>query len=98
IAKTDDGRDMIVLRGDGVLNINAKAESMGSGESELACGLHRGKNLRVALNYGFLLDALKLHQKARIRITYGGELEPVMIRSADDDTRSSILMPVRLPD
>ncbi len=98
IAKSADGRDMIVLRGNGMLYISAKAESMGSGESELACDLHLGQDLLVALNYGFLLDALKLHKKDRIRITFGGELEPIMIRSSVDDTRSSILMPVRLPE
>jgi DNA polymerase-3 subunit beta len=98
IARSDDGRDMIVLRGNGILNISARAESMGTGDSKLACDLHEGKDLRVALNYGFLLDVLKLHKKDQVRVTYGGELGPVMIRSVDDDTRSSILMPVRLPE
>jgi len=98
IAKSDDGRDMVILDCNGTLSVSAFAESMGRGESIITCGTCSGRDFRVALNYGFLLDALKLHKKDQVRVTYGGELEPVMIRSADDDTRSSILMPVRRPE
>jgi DNA polymerase-3 subunit beta len=98
IAKSDDGRDMVVLNGNNTMKVSAHAESMGSGESTIACNHVSGPEMLVALNYVYLLDVLKLHKGKRIHIIFQGDLDPVMIRSSSDSMRSSILMPVRLPE
>ena len=98
ICKADDGRDYVKLSGNGTLTISAHAESKGDGQSTLKCDHVSGNDLLVGLNYSFMLDTLKLHKGEIVRLTYADALDPVMIRSAHDETRTSILMPVRLPE
>lgn len=98
IAKAVDGRDMVTLAGNNVLTVSARAESKGSGESTIECDHISGPDMLVALNYSYLLDVLKLHKGKAIHLKFEGDLDPVMIRSCCDGTRSCILMPVRLPE
>jgi DNA polymerase III subunit beta len=98
IAKSDDGRDMVVLNGNSAMKVSAHAESMGSGESTIACNHVSGPDMLVALNYVYLLDVLKLHKGRKVHLIFQGDLDPVLIRASSDSTRSSILMPVRLPE
>ncbi len=98
IAKADDGRDMVTLSGNNVLTVSARAESKGAGQSTIECDHISGPDMLVALNYIFLLDVLKLHKGKAIHLKFEGDLDPVMIRSCGDGTRSCILMPVRLPE
>jgi len=98
ICKADDGRDYVKLSGNGTLTISAHAESKGDGQSTLKCDHVSGNDLLVGLNYSFMLDTLKLHKGETVRLTYADALDPIVIRSAHDDTRTSILMPVRLQE
>lgn len=98
IAKSDDGRDMVVLNGNSAMTVTARAEGMGTGMSTVSCTHVAGPDMLVALNYVYLLDVLKLHKGKAIHLIFKGDLDPVMIRSRSDGTRSSILMPVRLPE
>jgi DNA polymerase III subunit beta len=98
IAKSDDGREMVVLNGNSAMTVSAKAESMGEGSAKTACNHLSGPDMLVALNYVFLLDALKLHKGKQVQVIFQGDLDPVMLRSKYDASRISVLMPVRLPE
>ena len=98
IAKSNDGRDMVVLNGNSAMTVSAKAESMGAGEAKTTCNHLKGPDMLVALNYVYLLDVLKLHKGKQVQVIFQGDLDPVLIRSKYDATRTSVLMPVRLPE
>ncbi|MFH8976902.1 MerR family transcriptional regulator [Streptomyces sp. NPDC017890] len=52
----------------------------------------------VAVNRGFLLDALAAAGRDRLTLEFGAPTAPLAIRRTDDETAFSLLMPVRLDD
>jgi DNA-binding transcriptional MerR regulator len=53
---------------------------------------------RVAVNRGFLLDALAAGARDRLVLELAAPTAPIAIRRPDDDSGFSVLMPVRLED
>jgi DNA-binding transcriptional MerR regulator len=57
-----------------------------------------GESSRVAVNRGFLLDALAAGARDRLTLEIGASTAPIVIRRPDDEGAYSLLMPVRLED
>ncbi|MFC8102496.1 MerR family transcriptional regulator [Streptomyces sp. NPDC057363] len=52
----------------------------------------------VAVNRGFLLDALAAGDRNRLILEFGAPTAPLAVRRPDDETAFSLLMPVRMDD
>ncbi|WP_212912684.1 MerR family transcriptional regulator [Streptomyces sp. TS71-3] len=62
------------------------------------CTEGAGDPNRVAVNRGFLLDALTAGARDRLILELGAPTAPIAIRRPDDESAFSLLMPVRLED
>ncbi len=52
----------------------------------------------VAVDRGFLLEAIAAAGRDRVVLEFGAPTAPVAIRRTDDETTFALLMPVRLDD
>ncbi len=97
IACTQDGRDMVVVKANGSLNLSARSESMGNASGRVNCYHLEGKEIRFALNVGYFTETLKLADKRAVIMAGSGHLEPVRFDYLETD-RVAVVMPVRLPE
>jgi hypothetical protein len=97
IATSQDGRDMVVVKANGTLNLSARADSMGEASGTVPCIHLDGPDAVFALNVHYLTETLKLADKRDVVMSNSGSLEPVRFDYADTD-RIAVVMPVRLPE
>jgi len=98
LARQHDGRDMAVLETENdQLTISAKAESEGKAEVQVPIEID-GEKLKVAFNYQYLLDPLLAIEEDNIALSYGGSLDPGVIKLPSDPSYTYVIMPVRLPE
>jgi len=97
IACTQDGRDMIVVKANGTLNLTARAESMGEASGTVPCSHLEGQECVFALNVHYFTETLKIADKHAVIMANSGSLEPVRFDYLETD-RIAVVMPVRLPE
>ena len=73
--------------------INANSE-MGKVEETVAADLD-GKELRIAMNGKFLLDAVKALDEENIVLSFNTSVSPFTIENAGDKTCQYLVLPVR---
>lgn len=104
IANEQDGRDMVVIEvKDNILQMTAKAESVGKVEAKTECEFigcpdDFDPKIRVALNCDYLIPTLKASKTGIMTMENGGSLEPIQFEYGEGCDWVSIVMPVRLPD
>jgi DNA polymerase III beta subunit len=96
IASQDDGRDMVVVNANGVINLSARSESFGSASAEVPCTHVCGPETRFALNIQFLIETIKLSDET-VLMSSSGDLDPAVFEYPETE-RIAVVMPVRLPE
>ncbi len=80
--------------GDFTLGIFTDAGEIGKGSEELAVEI-AGPNIRVAVNPGYLIAALKTLGGEQVTLNWISEVNPVMLTSPRDPDFTYIVMPIR---
>jgi len=79
---------------DTILTISSNTD-LGKVHEEI--DIHReGKELDIAFNPRYLIDALKVIEDDEIQLTFTTSLNPCIIKDANDDTYKYLVLPIRL--
>lgn len=77
-----------------LLRINASAQGLGSGESEIAVE-YAGANLDIAFNPVFLIDVFKNLSEDQVSLELTNGFNPAVIRTVKDKHYLCVVMPIR---
>lgn len=95
---TDDKNKSIILKfEDGVCHFQSMAHDLGTFKGRIAME-YKGPTIELAFNYQFLNETLGKFGKPELRMFIKNATAPVVFKSADDDNRLSLLMPIKLSD
>jgi len=97
IACAEGGREMIVVKANGTLNLTARADSMGEASGSVNCNHLEGPESIFSLNVHYFTETLKLADRHAVIMANSGSLEPVRFDYLETD-RIAVVMPVRLPE
>jgi DNA polymerase III beta subunit len=96
VATQDDGRDMVVVNANGIINLSARSEAFGNASAEVPCDHLSGPEIRFALNIQYLIETIKLSDET-VLMSNSGELDPAVFEYPKTE-RIAVIMPVRLPE
>lgn len=98
VAKQKEGRDMAILSTDGdELTIQARVDNLGDARYTLGAE-KEGDDMRIAFNYQYLMDPITHVDADKVELSYGGQVDPGVLRIPSAEHYTYVLMPVRLMD
>lgn len=93
IVRGESNTVKVILQGDKLI-LTSNTPEIGKSQEEVACFLE-GEELQIAFNFKYLLDVLKVMESEEVVINFTGSLSPGVVRSADLENYTYIIMPVR---
>lgn len=93
IVRGESNTVKVILQGDKII-LTSNTPEVGKSQEEVAC-FSEGEELQIAFNFKYLLDVLKVMESEEVIINFTGSLSPGVVRPAEVENYTYIIMPVR---
>lgn len=95
---TDDKNKSIILKlVDNACEFHSMAHDLGTFSGKIPME-YSGSTIEMAFNYQFLVETLSRFGSSELKLLVKSSTAPVVFRSKDEETRLSLLMPIKLAD
>jgi len=93
IVRGESNTVRVILHPDKIV-LTSNTPEVGKSQEEVPC-LLEGEELQIAFNFKYLLDVLKVMEAEEVTIDFTGSLSPGVVRPAEIENYSYVIMPVR---
>ena len=91
-----DGKNVVKMAIDkDEVTITSSSQEIGSSYDSIKVISFSGEPLKISCSGKYLSDAIKAIRNDRVRLSFNGELKPIIITKPDDDTLLQLISPVR---
>lgn len=77
------------------LQLSADTPDLGDSFDEIDVK-YAGEELKIAFNYKYIIDALRVMESESVKMELGGSLSSVLFKNPDDDNSLFLIMPVQI--
>lgn len=94
ILNNDRDNNVITLEiNNGLLKITSMSLEIGKVEEKLA--VNCDDKIRISFSSRYMMDALKTISTEEFVITFVGEVKPILLKEADNDSMIALILPIR---
>lgn len=97
IVTDEKSRSIILKFEDGQCHFSAMAHDLGTFVGSVAVD-YNGAMMELAFNFTFLIETLSRFQNPELKMMIKNPTAPIVFKSKDEETRLSLLMPIKLAD
>ena len=96
ILTSDKEKNIVTLETNGnLLTLKSSSQEIGRVEEKMEITKNNDEDIRISFSAKYMMEALKSFSTNTVEIHFVGEIKPILVKSADDETLTQLVLPIR---
>lgn len=96
ILTSDKEKNIVTLETNGnTLILRSSSAEIGRVEEKMAITKNNNEDIKISFSAKYMMEALKSFPTETVDIHFVGEIKPILIKSAEDETLTQLVLPIR---
>ena len=96
ILTSDKEKNIVTLETEGnTLTLKSSSAEIGRVEEKMSISKNNNEDIKISFSAKYMMEALKSFSTETVDLHFVGEVKPILIKSAEDETSTQLVLPIR---
>lgn len=96
ILTSDKDKNIVTLETEGnILKLKSSSLEIGKVEEKMVISKNKEMDIKISFSAKYMMDALKAFSTETVDLLFVGEIKPIVLKAAEDQTLTQLVLPIR---